>query len=326
MYSSTAYAPFGEVQPNQTSGTADASFTGQDQDTLSSLYDFWVRRQSSSQGRWISPDPAGTGAVDPATPQSWNRYAYVVNNPLALVDPFGLCDPYSSPDESGNCVYDPSLCPVDSCVDGGPSDPVGTLPTGPGQNSGGSSGGGLGGGGGSATGGAVNKSYPMSSNCNTNAAGVMKNVESNFSQFGNYNGEFGPAGIPMASANVTFGTGSATPVTQGSSIPISLAVDGGDDSPIGSTANVSVTVASVSQSSFTLNTNPGHVLYPASISFSAGDAGSGQINFMIQVNGDFSGWEAEVGYYAGGNNLEDNIWNNFEKNVQASCAGQAARP
>jgi len=88
MYSSTAYAPFGEQY--QTSGTADASFTGQDQDTVSSLYDFPARRQSPSQGRWISPDPAGRAAVSLANPQSWNRYAYVSNNPLSLVDPTGL--------------------------------------------------------------------------------------------------------------------------------------------------------------------------------------------------------------------------------------------
>jgi RHS repeat-associated protein len=92
MYSSTAYAPFGEVQMNQTSGTADASFTGQDQDTASNLYDFTFRRYSPSQGRWISPDPLGRGAVRLTNPQSWNRYAYVKNNPLALTDPAGLVD------------------------------------------------------------------------------------------------------------------------------------------------------------------------------------------------------------------------------------------
>jgi RHS repeat-associated protein len=90
LYSSTAYAPFGEVQQSQTSGTADASFTGQDQDTVSSLYDFQARRYSPSQGRWISPDPAGRGAVSLANPQSWNRYAYVLNNPMALSDSMGL--------------------------------------------------------------------------------------------------------------------------------------------------------------------------------------------------------------------------------------------
>lgn len=88
LYSSTAYAPFGEQYA--ASGTADPSFTGQNSDTVPSLYDFWFRRLSSSQGRWISPDPAGIAAVDPANPQTWNRYAYVVNSPLSYVDPLGL--------------------------------------------------------------------------------------------------------------------------------------------------------------------------------------------------------------------------------------------
>ncbi len=111
LYFSTAYAPFGEQYA--TSGTYkpwDASFTGQDQSTVSDLYDFWARRQSPSQGRWVAPDPAGTAAVDPTSPQSWNRYAYVLNNPLSLVDPLGLtdssCDPstdwcYAATDDGG---------------------------------------------------------------------------------------------------------------------------------------------------------------------------------------------------------------------------------
>jgi RHS repeat-associated protein len=87
-YFSAAYAPFGEQYAK--SGIADASFTGKDQDMVSSLYDFPFRESSPSQGRWASPDPAGMAAVDPTSPQSWNRYAYVLNNPLSLVDPLGL--------------------------------------------------------------------------------------------------------------------------------------------------------------------------------------------------------------------------------------------
>lgn len=87
VYSTTAYAPFGEQYA--TSGTADPSFTGQNSDTVSSLYDFLARRQSPSQGRWISPDPAGLAAVDPTSPQTWNRYAYVANNSLSYIDPYG---------------------------------------------------------------------------------------------------------------------------------------------------------------------------------------------------------------------------------------------
>jgi len=87
VYSTTAYAPFGE--PYAQSGTADLSFTGQNQDTVGGSYDF-LAREYAIQGRWPSPDPAGLAVADPSNPQSLNRYAYLLNNPLALVDPLGL--------------------------------------------------------------------------------------------------------------------------------------------------------------------------------------------------------------------------------------------
>ena len=100
LYSSVAYAPYGE--PYAQAGATDLSFTGQDQDTVSGLHDFMDRKYSPVQGRWLSPDPAGLGAVDMSNPQSWNRYAYVMNNPLALIDPLGDdayegCSPTATP-------------------------------------------------------------------------------------------------------------------------------------------------------------------------------------------------------------------------------------
>jgi len=97
LYSSTAYAPYGE--PYAQAGTTDLSFTGIETDTTPvttngttpAMYDSLMRKQSPVQGRWLSPDPAGLAAVDASTPQTWNRYAYVTNNPMALVDPLGLC-------------------------------------------------------------------------------------------------------------------------------------------------------------------------------------------------------------------------------------------
>jgi hypothetical protein len=55
--------------------------------TSSSQADAW---QPSPKGRWSEPDPAGLAAVNPSVPQSWNRYAYVENEPLNLEDPVGL--------------------------------------------------------------------------------------------------------------------------------------------------------------------------------------------------------------------------------------------
>jgi RHS repeat-associated protein len=101
-YSNGSYAPFGEDYAG--TGTTDLSFTGQNQDTISGLYDFMYRRYNPVQGRWISPDPAGIGAVNPADPQTWNRYAYVGNSPLNSVDSLGLTG--SGPDFTG-CGQDP---------------------------------------------------------------------------------------------------------------------------------------------------------------------------------------------------------------------------
>jgi hypothetical protein len=64
------------------------------------------------QGRWPSPDPSGLAAVNPNNPQSWNGYAYVLNNPLELLDPNGLDCAYFKDDGSvdhidiGDCDSD----------------------------------------------------------------------------------------------------------------------------------------------------------------------------------------------------------------------------
>ena len=90
VYADVAYAPYGEAYAQ--SGASDLSFTGQNNDTVSNLYDFLFREYHPVQGRWISPDPAGVGAADPMNPESWNRYAYVGNQPCDSIDPLGMSD------------------------------------------------------------------------------------------------------------------------------------------------------------------------------------------------------------------------------------------
>jgi RHS repeat-associated protein len=87
--------PFGDNQ--QASGNCNptsAFYTGKERDAESGLDYFGARYYSSNMGRFSSPDPSGLASVNPANPQSWNLYSYVLNNPLINVDPTGL-----------DCVY-----------------------------------------------------------------------------------------------------------------------------------------------------------------------------------------------------------------------------
>jgi RHS repeat-associated protein len=106
-YFDVAYAPYGEDYAN--SGTADLDFTGQNQDTVSGLYDFLYREYHSNSGRWIQPDPAGLAAPNPANPQSWNRYAYISNMPLNGTDSLGLLGPKGDAVSGGGiCIEGPA--------------------------------------------------------------------------------------------------------------------------------------------------------------------------------------------------------------------------
>ncbi len=58
-------------------------YTGKERDEATGLYRMGVRHYAAWLGRWTSPDPAGL--VDGA-----NRYTYVNDNPVRLLDPDGL--------------------------------------------------------------------------------------------------------------------------------------------------------------------------------------------------------------------------------------------
>jgi RHS repeat-associated protein len=48
------------------------------------------RKYDPAAGRWLSPDPLGWGSASLDSPQSLNRYAYVMNYPLNSLDSKGL--------------------------------------------------------------------------------------------------------------------------------------------------------------------------------------------------------------------------------------------
>jgi RHS repeat-associated protein len=83
------FYPFGGERAITNTCPQNYKFTGKERDAESGLDNFGARYDSSSLGRFMSVDPSRQSA-NPANPQSWNRYAYALNNPLAYIDRNGL--------------------------------------------------------------------------------------------------------------------------------------------------------------------------------------------------------------------------------------------
>jgi RHS repeat-associated protein len=83
------FYPFGvERTPILNSCSQNYKFTSKERDSESLLDNFGARYYSSNLGRFMSPDEPLMDQ-EKATPQSWNLYSYVRNNPVSAVDPNG---------------------------------------------------------------------------------------------------------------------------------------------------------------------------------------------------------------------------------------------
>ena len=122
------YAPFGEELAgydgrdarwgsvgSMTSEVGIPQFTGKERDAETGLDYFGARYFSAAQGRFTSPDPLMASA-HASNPQSWNRYAYVLNNPLRFADPDGMDVPAAGAQDKKcqivvkvNVVYDKTV-------------------------------------------------------------------------------------------------------------------------------------------------------------------------------------------------------------------------
>ena len=93
------YLPFGEevyagigartITQGYTGDSTRQHFTGYEMDAETGLNFAQARYQSPVQGRFTSVDPLGASA-DILNPQSFNRYSYVLNNPVNATDPTGM--------------------------------------------------------------------------------------------------------------------------------------------------------------------------------------------------------------------------------------------
>jgi RHS repeat-associated protein len=86
---------YGDALSCSGSDVSPIHYTGLERDTETGLDHAWFRFYNSRLGVWMTPDPAGLGAVSAGNPQSWNANAYVMNTPLNGGDPLGLLGPWS---------------------------------------------------------------------------------------------------------------------------------------------------------------------------------------------------------------------------------------
>ena len=87
------------ASPQTTADPLKAKFTGKERDSETGLDYFGARYFSAAQGRFTSPDPLIHPSSSPkgmvgflSNLQNWNKYAYVINNPLLRIDPDGMAD------------------------------------------------------------------------------------------------------------------------------------------------------------------------------------------------------------------------------------------
>jgi RHS repeat-associated protein len=125
------YYPYGQEKPSATTNGTE-KFTGYFRDAETGL-DYAVNRyHNPGTGRFLTPDPymaKSGGAQNPSNPGSWNKYAYVVGDPINGTDRRGLyvdCDGADCTDYGGDgnsCVVTKSVDPEagyeGDCDDGG---------------------------------------------------------------------------------------------------------------------------------------------------------------------------------------------------------------
>jgi RHS repeat-associated protein len=83
--------PYGDNSAASGTDTDANHYAMLDHDSESGTDHAQFRQYGNTQGRFMSPDPYD-GSYDPSNPQSFNRYAYAMNNPVSYIDPSGLED------------------------------------------------------------------------------------------------------------------------------------------------------------------------------------------------------------------------------------------
>ncbi len=99
-FSELRYSAFGETRYSSGITATDYRYTGQLQQADINLYYYNARYYDPALGRFVQSD---TMVPEPGSIQSYDRYAYVINNPIKYNDPSGHCYNYSTPEAAARC-------------------------------------------------------------------------------------------------------------------------------------------------------------------------------------------------------------------------------
>ena len=111
--SAARYFPFGDWRSEPAQTITSLGYTGHRHNNQAATNDLGLiymnaRYYLPGLGRFASPD---TLVPDPTNPQAFNRYTYVLNNPLAFTDPSGHCtEAYSGASRADNLSGTDSGC------------------------------------------------------------------------------------------------------------------------------------------------------------------------------------------------------------------------
>lgn len=278
-----AHLPFGEDFAE--SGSLEKHhLTSYERDTESGLDYAISRSHSSSVGRFQQADPYKPSGymVDP---QSWNRYAYVGNDPINFIDLKGLLKSTYQPPP---VVPGPTPIEVPDLPNANrgdtPEEGGGRVVVEPKE---------------------VEKHPKFTIPCNKDFLDVTDQLKERFTELADY-------------LNVLLGwiKFEDVKIKDGAKIPISVW-----STPIGAGADFHVRVTHVEPNGWTFTTESDHVFYPGTISFSVLPAGNGQIEFRIDLKGETNGAKGTIGYYLGGDEFEDKTWKHLAKQIQEKLCG-----
>lgn len=113
----TYYKPYGEVawswsstggvnnSPSTTTSLTSMGYTGQRLDQESGLMYYGARFYDPALSFFVSTDPATLTRTTKSMPRGWDRYSYVLNNPLRYNDPTGY--------EAEDLAVPPGMIPQD---------------------------------------------------------------------------------------------------------------------------------------------------------------------------------------------------------------------